>query len=261
MTQLDQFSLTTVPIELLFNSTPLGNATSFVWKHTDDRYFLITNWHVVSGRDALTRKYLKAHGGRPNRLLARFNLRQRIFEKQPIDIAIRDENDQPLWLVHPSQGPGVDVVAIPLPFRGNEPTFDMHPINTLSSAGLLTLISMEVFILGYPFGPEPPGYPVWKRGSIAAEPDLVRLGPQYLLVDTASRPGMSGAPVIQRSWTNHLVDANYVADNSRVATKFVGVYSGRRLAADRSDTQLGMVWPDTYIPEIIIGNVRDNSFF
>jgi hypothetical protein len=37
------------------------------------------------------------------------------------------------------------------------------------------------------------------------------------------------------------------------------VYSGRRLAADRSDTQLGMVWPDTYIPDIIIGNVRDDD--
>jgi Trypsin-like peptidase domain len=259
MTEIDPFSLTTVPIELYFNKTPLGHATSFVWKHHNNRHFLITNWHVVSGRDASTRQYLKSHAGRPNKLHALFNFGGHVFGKQPVEIAIRDEEDAPQWLIHPSQGAGVDVVAIPLPYAGDEPTISLNPINTLSAAGLLIRISMEVFILGYPFGVEPPGYPVWKRGSIATEPDLVRLGPQYLLVDTASRPGMSGAPVIRRSWTNHLVDSNYVADNSRIATKFIGVYSGRRLAPDRSDTQLGMVWPDIYIPEIIAGNMRDDD--
>jgi hypothetical protein len=54
MTEIDQFSLTTVPIELFFNKTSLGHATAFVWKSVDNRYFLITNWHVVSGRDATT---------------------------------------------------------------------------------------------------------------------------------------------------------------------------------------------------------------
>jgi hypothetical protein len=133
----------------------------------------------------------------------------------------------------------------------------MHPINLMSAAALIIRISMEVFILGYPFGPEPPYFPVWKRGNIASEPDLVRLGSQYLLVDSASRPGMSGAPVIRRSWTNHLVDSNFVARNDMIATKFIGVYSGRRHTKDTSDAQLGMVWPEFYINEIIAGGRRD----
>jgi len=259
MTQIDQFSLTTVPIEMRFDPTSLGHATAFVWKHADNRFFLITNWHVVSGRDPQTGKNLHPQAGRPNWITSLFNFRAYTFGKQPFEIRIRDDEDRPLWLIHPSQGPGVDVVAIPLPFTGNEPTLNLHPINLLSAVGLLILISMDVFILGYPFGPEPPGFPVWKRGNIASEPDLVRLGPQYLLVDTASRPGMSGAPVIRRSWANHLVDSNYAAQYDRVATKFIGVYSGRRLAADGSDTQLGKVWPESYIPEIIIGNRRDDT--
>jgi hypothetical protein len=63
---------------------------------------------------------------------------------------------------------------------------------------------MDVFVLGYPFGPGKTGLPVWKRGSIASEPDLVPQVENYLLVDTASRPGMSGSPVILRTYGTHM---------------------------------------------------------
>jgi hypothetical protein len=65
---------------------------------------------------------------------------------------------------------------------------------------------MGVFILGYPFGNTPPSFPRLEAGRIASEPDLVRMTTGYYLVDTASRPGMSGAPVILRSWTNDFVE-------------------------------------------------------
>ena len=103
--------------------------------------------------------------------------------------------------------------------------------------------------------------PRLETGNIASEPDLVPLGPKHLLVDTASLPGMSGSPVIRRSWTNHLVDANYTSDDRRIATKFIGVYSGRRLSATRSDTQLGMVWPASNIADILAVLKRDDDKF
>ena len=65
MTSIDQFSLSTTPIELYFNATVLGTATGFVWS-IDDKAYLITNWHVVTGRVFPTGRYIKAHGGRPN---------------------------------------------------------------------------------------------------------------------------------------------------------------------------------------------------
>ena len=105
---------------------------------------------------------------------------------------------------------------------------------------------MDVFVLEYPFGADPPGFPVWKRGSIASEPHLTRPGPGYMLVDTASRPGMSGAPVIPRSWSNSL-------------TRFIGVYSGRLHTKDPSDAQIGMVWPAEDIEEIIGGAKLDEG--
>jgi hypothetical protein len=117
-------------------------------------------------------------------------------------------------------------------------------------------IGVEVFILGYPFGDSPPAFPVWKRGSIASDPELVRMSNGYFLVDTASRPGMSGTPVILRSWTNDFVDGSVRAINDRAETNLIGVYSGR-LWAEKEEAQIGMVWHHSYIREIIAGGMRD----
>ena len=110
MPEIDQLSLTTVPIELFYKNlkagaeTSLGTVTSFVWKHRDDSHFLITNWHVVSARDAQTRKSLRSHGGRPNMLRAYFNFPGQQFGKIQADVCTRDQDDAPLWFIHPVEG-------------------------------------------------------------------------------------------------------------------------------------------------------------
>jgi Trypsin-like peptidase domain len=197
MATLDQFTLTTVPLEQYFEQTRLGQGTGFMWL-LRDQYYLVTNWHVLAMRDFFTGKNLRKDAGRPNILRTLFNIRTGSFEKQRWDIRIRDENDRPLWLIHP--GRRVDVAILPIPFRPEELVIALYPLNVLANAALRIEIGMEVFILGYPFEIKPPAYPVWKRGSIASEPQLARLTTDYMLVDTASRPGMSGAPVIRRSF-------------------------------------------------------------
>lgn len=253
MTEIDAFSLTTVPVEQLANGTPMNSATAFVWKHGPQHY-LITNWHVVSGRNAYTGQ--QETPATPDMLRCLFNVRVGDFGKQQWDIRIRDDNHKPLWLIRPGIARSVDVVAIPIPMTGNEPVMDMYPINTLLSKPLKIKIGMDVFILGYPFGNAPPAFPVWKRGSIASEPDIVRMTTGHYLVDTASRPGMSGAPVILRDWTNNYVDGSVRALTDRPATNFLGVYSGRMRAAS-DEAQIGLVWHASFIEEIIAGNLRD----
>ena len=80
-----------------------------------------------------------------------------------------------------------------------------------------------------------PGLPRIPYGSEeASHPSRTSHGltTDYLLVDTASRPGMSGAPVILRSWVNHIVQANIAPRDDMIATKFIGVYSGRLRTKD-----------------------------
>jgi hypothetical protein len=255
MIEVDAFSLVTVPVQQLANGKPLNSATAFVWQH-GHQYYLITNWHVVTGRNHQT-GVLETYV-RPDALHAQFNLAIGTFAKRQLDIRIRDEEGRPLWLVYPVQNHKIDVVAIPLPMRGDEFLLDMYPINSITSKPLRIRVGMEVFILGYPFGANPPGFPVWKRGTIASEPDLVRLSEGYYLVDTASRPGMSGAPVILRSLTNDYVEGGMRALSDKPATNLIGVYSGR-LAASSEEAQIGMVWHESYITDIIAGGTRDED--
>ncbi len=255
MTKVDFYSLTTVPVEQFANGKSMNAATAFVCKRRDHHY-LITNWHVATGRNAETGELETPV--RPDMLRALFNTRITDFGKKQVDIAIRDENHRPLWLVHPTRQRGTDLVAIPLPIPGDDPIINLYPINSAKSEGDLAVrIGMDVFILGYPFGAPPPGFPVWKRGSIASEPDLTRLGRGYMLVDTASRPGMSGAPVIRRSWGTHFLEGDAIAMDAGSRTKFIGVYSGRLYTKDPANAQLGMVWPLADINDIIDGAKLD----
>jgi len=254
MANLDQFTLTTVPLEQYFNNTLLGQATGFIWK-SQEQYYLVTSWHILSMCDFFTLANLRKDAGRPNILRTLFDVQTGSFEKQQWDIKIRDDDDKPLWLVHPIGR--VDIAVLPIPIGPKGPIIALYPLNIVANAALRIEIGMEVFILGYPFKIEPPAYPVWKRGSIASEPDLARLTNDYMLVDTASRPGMSGAPVIRRSWSNHMVQPGFVALVDTPLTKFVGVYSGRMPTDHPHEAQIGLVWDGSLIDEIIAGDIRD----
>ena len=84
----------------------------------------------------------------------------------------------------------VDVALLPLKVDQEKQVVTFYPLNEIASDPLKITIGMEVFVIGYPFKIEPPAFPIWKRGSIASEPDLLRLSADYMLVDTASRPGI-----------------------------------------------------------------------
>jgi len=248
VTKIDPYSEATVPVEQYFNGTLLGVATAFIFEKRE-RFYLITNYHVVAMIDPNTGANLHKKAARPNKLRVGFCLPRRDFGKVPIDIPLRDKDDKPLWLVHPVHKNKIDVVAIPLEHPKKD-EFRYEPINRLPKEELSVQIGMDVFVLGYPFGNLSPGLPVWKRGSIASEPALVGIGHRYMLIDSASRPGMSGGPVILRSYGTHLTESG-PSITTEPATRFIGLYSGRLHTKDALEAQLGMVWPRSLIEEII----------
>jgi hypothetical protein len=259
MTKVDHLSLIAVPIALYFRKTCISNATAFVWSR-HGQYYLITNWHVLSGRNSRTGENLHKCGAWPNKLRAQFSSKSTSnFWKESIEIPLLDSDDRARWLAHPLRPPGnpnklpleettglregVDVVALKLDV-GDLMQNSFNPANVHANDTLPIEIGMEVFILGYPFGAEPPAFPVWKRGSIASEPALVKFVSGFYLVDTASRPGMSGSPVILRSRVN----GREVGGRPR--DKFLGVYSGR-FEATKDEAQIGRVWHESLIDDII----------
>jgi len=109
---LNPLSLRPLWVELFFGQTHLGQATCFSWTE-GHASFLITNWHVVSGRHPETRQALRDDGGIPDRLEVSLHREERLGAWDTYSVPLCDNDGRPVWLEHPIHGPRVDVVAIP----------------------------------------------------------------------------------------------------------------------------------------------------
>jgi len=165
----------------------------------------------------------------------------------------------PKWFVHPEHGYKVDVVVIPYAtVEGYTGNLRMYPINHCDFVdGYNLAVSDDVFILGYPLNLTG-NYelPIWKRGSVATEPSLDLDALPMFLIDTATRPGMSGSPVIMQRSGFHM-KGKELNTNDLIGTirTFVGVYSCRLGTSNQVEAQLGIVWKPNVIEEIINGGV------
>lgn len=250
---IDSCSLVPLYVEPHFGDTRLGVATAFLWLLPDATLALITNWHVAAGRNHETGECLNRMGGVPDHLRVHVPLLDRALPPLIVRVDTLDEEGERRWAEHPEDGAAIDVVALPiaLPPPGEVATM---PMNVLGSLPLKQRIGMPVFILGFPFGRLGIGMPVWKQATFASEPFLSPdMDHRYLIVDSASRPGMSGSPVIQRVHGQIELEGDQYGRISEGdgALRFVGVYSGRFHTNDASDAQLGRVWPARLVTEII----------
>lgn len=164
---------------------------------------------------------------------------------------------KPIWLEHAYHHNKIDVVAIPIciPVWGEVTTID--EVNT---ARMRLRVATDVFILGYPKGISGGEFPIWKRASIATEPYIQLDALPKMLVDTATREGMSGAPVIAVARRGVLEPEAGLAGNWDPGCRFVGVYSGR-LGHGELEAQLGIVWKAQAVDEIVQGQTKGKSSF
>src|SRR5687768_13895496 len=109
----NRISQTAYYVESCFGDQILSTATAFFVTRAATRY-LITNWHVVTGRHPDTHACLSKTGGIPSRLVVRLHRHQAelAFENWAIDLI--GAEGQPLWLEHSGFGSKVDVVALPV---------------------------------------------------------------------------------------------------------------------------------------------------
>ncbi|PZF76106.1 hypothetical protein DK847_15865 [Aestuariivirga litoralis] len=251
--EIDEYSLSSCLLCLMSNGKQIGTATGFA-AIVDDRVFLISNWHVFSGRNAHTGQPLNISHAIPDAV--RFNLHVREPFGAVIDcqVQLHDEDENAKWIMHPT-GQEIDVAAIALPFLPkNIAAYSLPMLG--QTASMRVQVSQDVYILGYPSGMSlNEMFPVWKRASIATEPGLDIAGKPFFLVDTASRPGMSGSPVIARSVGSY-IDTSGNTGMGGVFTKFIGVYSGRMGAASQDDAQLGVVWKAHVVDEVLKNGIH-----
>ena len=245
----------------------LKSASGFVFE-AGAKYYLITNWHVVSGQDisasGLQEPVIKPHilktavhtyagQGEKSAPLSR-GVRKRIT------VQLYDDNDTPRWIERRSDEqyqPMVDVVALPIETESELRNlfawqFEGKNINNMdtwvkTSAIPISAIDTDeeyvppdtVHIIGYPLGWAPTGADktstaFWRRSSIASERYEIGRTPNVFFIDPPALEGMTGSPVIRLK-------------NDRV--KLLGVYSDSSTAEFGANA--GLVWDALLLKELI----------
>lgn len=258
---VDPISQTThhLRMHLTSTGTVLSSATAFVYERHDCS-FLITNWHNVTGRNPITGECISGHLGTPDAYSTIFRLSDSPLNRCNVEfpLFLDPEQNLPVWFEHPVHGRRVDVVALQLP--ADIPTkYLLKPINKITfDSSFEANVADDAFVIGYPFAEKTDLHlPIWKRASIASEPAINVDGLPKLLIDTATRPGLSGSPVVMQRIGIHGLTEDGPVDSTIFGQirNFLGVYSGR-IGADEVKAQLGIVWKARVIDEIIDAKVR-----
>jgi hypothetical protein len=213
----------------------LKPASGFIVKAVN-QYYLITNWHVLSGRDIITRELqesvvkpytlktsLHIHGGHgEKRAPLSMGMRKRIT------VQLYDDNDSPRWIERRTNEGNqhmVDIVALPIQvnltlrlFSGNIPGININKGSWDENTDYWTKISAipisaidtdveygppdTVHVIGYPIGWEPDGTDrtssaFWRTSFIASE--IYEPGMRRadsFFIDPCAPEGMTGSPVV-----------------------------------------------------------------
>ncbi|RAJ76985.1 MULTISPECIES: serine protease [unclassified Streptomyces] len=249
----------------------LGPATGFLMGIPGD-YWLITARHVVTGKRSDNSASLRTDGLHPDYLRVRFASEgDNKFEALEVVYELYDDDLglDARWRGH--QDSRVDIAALRIGAvpHGAVDAFlpNMWPTlrnlvraehstaldgDAQADADLPLRITDRLYVLGFPFG-NTGSWPfaVWTAAPVASEPLAGWDGLPGFLLDSRTREGQSGSPVVLHIKPNESVvigDDVYVHDSS--VTALVGVYCGR--IDPRAD--LGMVWTAqalfTVVPEI-----------
>lgn len=248
--------------------------SGFFYKHSKHkRPFLITNYHVATARFPKEPESLikKEFGSSPNKLKCHvwgFNpLKGHTFN------IILDSSSP--WLEHPKRNEGVDIVGIPVILPEHVPIVTQNEIQCVDNIPFA--VASDLYIVGYPNGLAVSKYlPIWKKGSVASEPEILINGLPCFYIDANTREGMSGSPVfavethdalplskeVYELIENHKkghIDAIEVVKNltpdifsksfKQKKFKFIGIYSGRATIGN-AIPDIGIVWKKSLIDEM-----------
>ena len=251
--KIQNISLNSVRIEVLSENTKqnLGWASGSFCTYKK-QIFLVTNWHVVSGRNFQTNNPIHHSGAIPGFLNLEFHVIRNASDKTFYhdECEINDVelfNDfKPTYKIHPVFGSKIDIAILNL-----TSIFELHSDVKILGYDLEKLNPIElhamddVFVVGFPLmsNTTPNKYPIYKNATIASEPDAFESELPIFYVDGKTKSGMSGSPVVKRSRLNIEKMNNQDALIKPEQITFIGVYSGReRQEDDEYQAELGIVW-------------------
>lgn len=276
-----------VHLTMRFEKQKLAIGTGFIYKK-DERHYIITAWHNLTGRHPDTLNFQSTQNAVPNNIVVSLTTSHDYGASRiAITLPLIDD-EKSLYLIHPTAWPRVDVVAIP--FNPREPLgFDwMQPDGEVLDGNILLInppgsgpqtrlcsiqdylvpskevisewlqtveVTEELFIPGYPHDlRDQDSQPVWKRATIASSIARGWNDQPKFLIDTASKSGMSGSPVLYYSPNGSVTVLGKTYKFNTDVAILAGIYVGREGVTDKNDPQVGIVWHASVIDEIIEGD-------
>ena len=275
------YSLSTTPIEILHpdEDTVFSRGTGFFYLDEDGERYLITCWHVISGRDFFSRQPLSKTGFEPVKF-AYYGLQMRvdktgqiILEQKRIVIEIGEAIRDLL-----RQGPPVlagvpaDLFAIRTSSDWSFTIDDANKtgvgdgktsrfINQNNASYLSSNAGDDCFVLGYPLqnyvGFRPP---IWKRATLASDTGIPVDDRPLFLIDGLTHSSFSGAPVLRMEKVFIETSAGSLNFEEIATAKIVGIYAGRLISKDYADSTIGYAWYTGLIPELLHQAKRMKDF-
>jgi hypothetical protein len=248
---IEPLSAASLYVESFFNETLIANATSFMVKRKN-KFFLLTNRHIVTGRDQNTGKPLdEKTAAIPNKIRVYFNMKGclggNIRSEFPLLI-----NEKPAWYEHPFLKESIDVVAFPVPVDDSSrlevsPYYDLD-VEIKHETGISLKPGVRLNIIGFPFAKKTMNnFGIWITGFLASDFDIDIDGDPKFYIDARTRTGQSGSPVVFYRHGESVTLNNNTTHISWSGYQLLGIYSGR--IAPESD--IGIVWKTEVICELL----------
>jgi hypothetical protein len=192
-------SCCSVYLEILVNTAEgpkqFGFATGFLYAGPNATRWLVTNWHVVTGRRPDSPGHLIGQKPESPRWL-RFKVEDPgAAGWQQMEVALSDA-DGPTW-IEGGREQGVDLALLPL---NDSPRFPLPISQTFAPNSRKRLEpGLEVIMVGHPFELGTHSFSaIWKSAMVASDRDVADGDRPWILLDAPGMPGMSGSPVYRR---------------------------------------------------------------
>ena len=242
---IDPLTRISLYLECQLKNQTISSGTGFIVEKNSKKY-LITNRHVITGRDIDTNNPLSSDEiCDPDTIVIWHHVKNKLGSwiaiKEPL---YNDKTYKQLWIEDLEKK--IDVIALPLKNVTDE--VQIYPLDLqLINTDLILFPSEPVSIIGFPLGKAVDGkFPIWKTGHIASDIDINYNRKPVFLIDATTREGMSGSPVIARRMGSCITSTSI--DLGRNAIKFLGIYSGRT----NINSDIGLVWKPKVLDKLII---------
>jgi hypothetical protein len=256
--------------------------TGFFYRGPAQTVWLVTNWHVLTGRRPDSPgETIGLAGQSPYAINVTFPLKKRGHFSPPLTCELYKVG-VPIWRQYKLEL-GFDLAAIPIDLPEEAAGIAIQDFASNSLDAIEP--GIDLITVGFPFkhSSDVP-YPLWKRGMLASEPGYTLFGNPQMFIDIPGSPGMSGSPVFRPKDAALLdaaaarvvkdyeagkigavdmlasLDPQQVQDRT-VGLDFVGVYAGATDDKSLDRLQLGRMYPASVVELLVTkGEQGTNPF-